>query len=151
MANHVRQQIREAAAGLLNGLATTGSNVFQSRVYALADDELPGLVVITNREAVSTIDGGINPALMRSLELVVIAKAKLTTNLDDKLDTIIKEVEAALNSSVTANTLGGLVKGIDLASIDIEMNGDNEKPVGQATMTFNAAYYTQASAPDVSI
>lgn len=151
MANHVRQQIREAAAALLAGLTTTGSHVFQSRVYVYNDDELPCLSVTTNREQVSILGSGINPLLERNLELVVIARTKLTTNLDDKLDTMMKEVEQAFNASLAANTLSGLVKDISLASIEVEMNGDNEKPVGQATMTFNTEYFTQASAPTVSL
>ena len=35
MANHIRQQIRERVGTTLTGLTTTGSNVFQSRVYNL--------------------------------------------------------------------------------------------------------------------
>ena len=39
MANHVRQQIRERIATDLTGLTTTGSKVYQSRVYpAIAGD-----------------------------------------------------------------------------------------------------------------
>ena len=35
MANHIRQQIREKFGTTLTGLTTTGSNVFESRVYPL--------------------------------------------------------------------------------------------------------------------
>ena len=37
MANHIRQQIRERVGTTLTGLTTTGSNVYQSRVYNLED------------------------------------------------------------------------------------------------------------------
>jgi hypothetical protein len=50
MANHVRQQIRERVATTLTGLTTTGSKVYQSRVYPLAANNLPGLLVFTNSE-----------------------------------------------------------------------------------------------------
>lgn len=151
MANHVRQQIREAAATLLTGLTTTGARVFQSRVKVLADNELPCLVVLTNNETVENISSDADPIYERSLDLQVIAKAKQTDNLDDKLDTIMKEVETAIHASVSANTLSNLCKGISLSSIEVELNGEGEKPVGQATMTFNVTYYTRAAAPDVSI
>ena len=151
MANHVRQQIREAAAALLTGLNTTGPRVYQSRIKALADNELPCLVVLTNSETVISELIGENPLQTRAIDLVIIAKAKQTADLDDKLDTIIKEVEMALNATIEANTLVGLVDGLLLQSVEIELNGDGEKPVGEATMTFNATYRTRAAAPDVSI
>ena len=37
MANHIRQQIRERVGTTLTGLSTTGSNVFQSRVFNLEE------------------------------------------------------------------------------------------------------------------
>ncbi|MEY2654030.1 MAG: hypothetical protein RLZZ524_1058, partial [Pseudomonadota bacterium] len=45
MANHLRQQIREAVAGAVTGLTTTGARVYQGRVYPLEDAQLPGLTV----------------------------------------------------------------------------------------------------------
>ena len=48
MANHLRQQIRERIGTTLTGLSTTGTNVFQSRVYQLEDSNLPALLIYTN-------------------------------------------------------------------------------------------------------
>ena len=50
MANHLRRQIRERAATTLTGLATTGSNVFQSRFYPMESAGLPGLCIYTKDE-----------------------------------------------------------------------------------------------------
>ena len=50
MANHVRQQIRERIGTTLTGLTTTGSNVFESRVYPLEDSKLPALIIYTKSE-----------------------------------------------------------------------------------------------------
>ena len=50
MANHLRQQIREQIGTTLTGLTTTGSNVFQSRVYQLEDSNLPALLIYTKSE-----------------------------------------------------------------------------------------------------
>ena len=47
MANHKRQQIREAVGTRITSLTTTGSNVFQSRVYPLETGNLPALIVYT--------------------------------------------------------------------------------------------------------
>lgn len=151
MANHVRQQIREAIASLLTGLASTGANVYQSRLIPLQADELPALLISTNAERIDALGIGVNPLLERELTITVTAVAKVSTNLDDALDGMIKEVEQAINASESANTLGGLVKSILLSDIDIEMNAEAETPTGQAILTFNTQYYTQAATPDVSI
>ena len=48
---HVRQQLRERAATTLTGLTTTGSRVYQSRIYPLGAANLPGLLIYTKSEA----------------------------------------------------------------------------------------------------
>lgn len=151
MANHVRQQVREAVSTLLTGLTTTESRVYQSRITPLQANELPALLVATNGETLEALSVTNNPLLERSLTITVTAVAKAVSNLDDTLDAMIKEVEQAINASATANTLNGLVKEISLKELEIEMNAEAEMPIGQATMTFIASYYTQAATPDVSI
>ena len=47
---HLRQSIRERIATDVTGLSTTGSNVFQSRVYPVEDGSLPCLLVYTTSE-----------------------------------------------------------------------------------------------------
>lgn len=150
MANHVRQQIREAAAGFLTGLPTTGAHVYQSRIRVFADADLPGLNVMTNDELVSASSVGFPPLLDRQINMVVQAVAKQNDNLDDMLDTMCKEVEAALNASVAANTFGGIAKHTVLSSIEIDMNGDGETKVGIANMNFTVTYKTRADAPDIA-
>jgi hypothetical protein len=151
MANHVRQQIREALATLLTGLSTTGAKVYQSRLTPLQAAELPALLIATNNEGIEALSVISNPLLERSLTITVTAVAKAVSNLDDTLDTIIKEVEQAINASATANTLNGLIKELTFKEVEIEMNAQAEMPTGQAMMTFIASYYTQAATPDISI
>jgi hypothetical protein len=148
VANHVRQQIREALATVVTSLATTGARVYQSRVVQLEPNELPALLIATNSESIDVLDFVSNPSLERTLTINVTAVAKAVSNLDDTLDQIIKEVEVAVS---TSNTLGGLIKDVVLTGIEIEMNADAEMPTGQAVLTFNANYYTRAQAPDVSL
>ena len=61
---HYRQQIRERVATTLTGLTTTGSNVFQSRVYPIENTELPCLLIYTREESSEPL--AINPP--RSIE-----------------------------------------------------------------------------------
>ena len=99
MANHLRRQIREQVGTTLTGLSTTGSNVFQSRVYPMESAGLPGLCICTQNEDVSIDAMGATRKVGRDLELIVEGYAT-GSNLDDTLDQIGKEVETALAGDI---------------------------------------------------
>lgn len=146
MANHVRQQIRDAAAAALTGLTTSGARVFKSRLTVLAESELPALRISTNNEQI--VPASIGGVQDRTLELKVECVARQSASLDDVLDTMTKEVEVALAAGYT---LGGLVKGAELTRIEVDMSAEADMPTGQATMSFDVNYFTNSDAPDVSI
>lgn len=148
MANHLRRQIREAAATTLTGLATTGSRVFQMRVYPLQDAELPGLLIYTNSETSerTTLP---RPSIMeRRLELVVEGYAKANADLDDTLDGIAKEVEVAMfgNPGLT-----GTAKSATLRASETMLEDGGEHPVGRIRMTWEVLYFASEGAPDVAL
>jgi hypothetical protein len=148
MAVHRRQAVREAIGTALTGLTTTGSRVFQSRVYPLETADLPGLLIFTGGETISpsTIHG---PAVLeRTLTVRVVGVARQTSNLDDTLDLIVKEVEIA----VAGMSIAGIATEITLTSIDEpELTGTSDQPTGQATMNFEVGYFTAENAPDVAL
>lgn len=146
MANHVRQQLREAVATVVTGLTTTSTRVFQSRVYPLQTSELPCLVITTDGDQSENLTVHNPVQQQRQAPVRIEAYARATTTLDDTLDTICKEVETAI-----ANTSSSTVKGMLYSStqIDIEILGD--QPVGKATMLFSKDLYTVSNAPDVMI
>ena len=146
--SHVRQQIRERIATNVTGLTSTASRVFQSRVYNLQSTELPGLLVYTTSEQ-SERDSFISSnGLNRVVDVVVEGYAKAASNLDDSLDTISAEVEAALAADPTCNSLS---KDLALASTEIEYTGEGDQPIGLVRMTFNVVYRTTATAPTSAI
>ena len=49
---HVRKLLRDNLTTALTGLTTTGSNVYQSRVYPIASNKLPGLLVYSKEEEI---------------------------------------------------------------------------------------------------
>ena len=102
MANHIRQQIRERVGTTLTGLTTTGSNVFQSRVYNLQDAKLPAIIIYTRSADSELLEMGSTRTLQRNLSLVVEAYVKANSNYDDTIDTIAKEVEAAMGADEVA-------------------------------------------------
>jgi hypothetical protein len=148
MANHVRQQIREKIGATLTGLTTTGSNVFESRVYPLENANLPALIIYTKEESSEPIVIGTQRVMSRELAVVVEGYAKATSNFDDTIDTISKEVEAAIAAD---RTLDGLAKDTYLESTEIEFNAEGEKPLGYVSLTFLTNYYVKENAPDVAV
>jgi len=148
VANHIRQQIREYFGTTLTGLTTTGSNVYESRVYPIENTKLPALVIYTKSETSEPIVIGTDRLMSRELSVVVEGYAKATSNFDDTIDTISKEVEEAIAAD---RTLDGLAKDTYLESTEIEFNGEGEKPLGYVSLTFLTNYYVQETNPDVAV
>ena len=148
MANHIRQQIREYFGTTLTGLSTTGSNVFESRVYPIENTKLPALVIYTKSETSEPIVIGTDRVMSRELSVVVEGYAKATTNFDDTIDTISKEVEEAIAAD---RTLDGKAKDTYLESTEIEFNSEGEKPLGVVSLTFISNYYVKEKNPEVAV
>jgi len=148
MANHIRQQIRERAGTVLTGLTTTGSNVFETRIYPLENTNLPALVIYTKNETSEPLVISTNRVMSRELELIVEVYVKQTSNFDDEVDKICKEVEVAISADTTLN---GLAKDCFLQSTEIEYNTEGEQPLSFAVLTFLTNYYVQETAPDVAV
>lgn len=146
MANHLRQQIREAVATQLSGLTTTSTRVYQSRLHPLSDSNLPCLLVSTEDEEVRAVGLHSQPLLERTVRLTVRGVAKAVSNVDDLLDTMAKEVETAIGTAAD-QTFGGLVKRIDLTGLRAEMDDGLEKPVGIVSIFYNVVYFCHAGAP----
>ena len=148
MANHVRQQIREYFGTTLTGLTTTGANVFESRVYTLQENTLPSLVIYTKSETSEPIVISTNRLMSRDLSVVIEGYVKATSNFDDTIDTISKEVEEAIAAD---RTLGGLAKDTYVESTEIEFNAEAEQPLGFVSLTFLTNYYVKENNPDVAV
>ena len=148
MANHIRQQIRERVGTVLTGLTTTGSNVFETRVYPLENTNLPALVIYTKDETSEPLVISTDRVMSRELELIVEIYVKQTSNFDDEVDKICKEVEIAISADTTIN---GLAKDCFLQSTSIEYNTEGEKPLSFASLTFLTNYYVNETRPDIAV
>jgi len=147
MSEHVRKQIRNAAKGALQGLATTGDRVYVSRVYPLDRAKLPGLLIFTPAEASGREDSPTD--LMRDMTLQIHGIARISSNMEDELDDIALEVETALD----ALGLAGLAKiyhGIQ-ATVSTLEGEDADQPHGAIAMEFLYTYRTVTGAPDVAV
>ena len=146
--SHVRQQLRERAATTLTGLTTTGSKVYQSRIYPLGSANLPGLLIYTKSEDSEAVTMSGARTVLRNLSLVIEGYVKAVSNYDDTVDTIAKEVETAMGNDVTLN---GLAKNSFLESTQIEYDGEGEKPVAVVSLTYTVEYMTIENAPQTAV
>ena len=89
---HYRQQIRERVATTLTGLATTGSNVFQSRVYPLENNKLPCLLVYTTEEASEPIVMTPPRTIEKMLNLKVPVRAQYIRVLFDEITRLLNHL-----------------------------------------------------------
>ena len=148
MANHLRRQIRERAATTLTGLTTTGSNVFQSRVYPMESAGLPGLCIYTTEETVEMQSMGGTRHVSRDLTLIVEGYATDSANVDDTLDQIGKEVEIAMSGDIKLNNLA---QDSYLSSVEITLSGDGSTGIGKITHSYTVVYQNAENAPDAAL
>ena len=134
---HKRAQIKARIQTVLTGLATTGSNVFQSRTYPIATSDLPGLLIYANSESIERLEIGIQNRQQRNLDLVIEAVAK-GASAESTLDTITVEVEEAMANDQTLNGLA-----IDSAITDTQIRqASAESEFFIATMRYTVLYRT---------
>ena len=139
---HKRTSIRNNVTSTLTGLTTTGSNVFESRIYPNELAKLPLLNIYSNSETSELASIG---KLDRSLEIMVEGFAKATTNVDEALDTIAKEVEVALANDLTRN---GHAKETFLTSTDFELESIANQQIGVVKLNFTVRYITTKADPE---
>ena len=142
---HMREQIRDAVVTACTGLTTTGSRVYKERLYQLRAADLPGLRIYCGAEQVEPDRLGAVHGQSRDMELIVEGLARATADLDETLDDITAEVEAALAADIT---LGGKCKALYLSAIgDPEQSDDSDQPAGLVRLTFRVQYRTLNTTP----
>ena len=140
---HKRTSIRNNVTTTLTGLTTTGSNVFESRIYPNELSKLPLLNIYSNTETSELLSIG---KIERNVEIMVEGFAKATANIDEALDTIAKEVEIALATDLTR---GGHAKETYLTNTEYELENIGNQQLGVIKMTFNVQYITTKINPEV--
>jgi hypothetical protein len=145
---HVRKLIRDNITTTLTGLTTTGTNVYQTRVYPLAEDKLPGIAIYTSAEAIEYAT--INPprTQIRTLTVNIELYVKGLTGYDNDLDQISSEIEEALYTDLTR---GGYAKETRITAFDADFSGEGDQPVAYATITVEVDYMTLENDVETSV
>ena len=144
---HLRQSIRERVAADVTSLVTTGSNVFQSRVFPVEDSSLPCLLVYTTSEE-SEVTEIASPRPMTRVLNIVIQGVVSAAQPDDTLDLISKEVEVAMAADVKINDLAN---NSFLSSTEIDFNADGAKPIGTVVLNYSVEYRNLDNNPESAI
>lgn len=145
---HARKTIRDRIVTTLTGLTTTGSNVYRSRVYPLAENKLPGLAIYTLAEELEYAAIGTSRLQQRVLQVAVEIYAKGTSNYDDTLDQICLEIEDALYGDITLNDNA---KDVRINRFEADFSGEGDQPVAFARMSVDVIYHTNESDPEVTV
>lgn len=142
MTDHVRKQLRDQVAVLVQSLTTYAVNVYKNRRYPVDASELPCLIVQTGDEEIENLTMNFPAQQLRREQLIITVIAESVNGLDDMLDEICKDIEIALagNVSISRNFTLDSTSGI-------EPNVVGEKPVGVVDMRFTAEIYTLENAP----
>ena len=77
--------------------------------------------------------------LARELSLNVDASVRVNDTFDDTIDALCVEIEETIAADYTLN---GLVKDTILTSTEIDFDGESERPVGVARLTYTIRYVT---------
>jgi hypothetical protein len=113
-------------------------------VHALGKDHEPSLLVFFRREESAADAMGRPVPLRRVATFSVIAEVTKATAIDDTLDQIAAEVEAAMGADLT---LGGKARDSELQLTESAYDGGGETPIGQYRMDFAVEYRTQQNDP----
>lgn len=147
---HIRKQIRDAAVVTLKTMSpsSVGDRVYPSRVDPLPIEELPALRVYTIRdraERLSQDDNGIRSE--RTVQLIVEAVDRVSSDLEDALDALSVEVERALGD----NDLGRIVKDLVFVEATKALSGEGEQQAGLCRMEFEAIAEVAEGNPETAL
>lgn len=144
--SHARKQIRDAVLAAVTGLAATADRVYPARAHALEDGHPPSLLVYTGPEQISgEFSTQSRPShLLRDLDITVEGRASNTDEaaLENALEQIAAEVEAALGTSAGEKPLGGLVLDMQIARIEPEIDGTGDTYKGAIRLEYSVQYRT---------
>lgn len=135
---HARKTIRDAVVTILTN-ASVAATISRSRVYPIPAGTTTIALVYTNSESIVQTTLTAPRKFERELILVVEVVTRDSSDLDDGIDTLCKNVENAIGAS---NTLGGVVKDCILIDTQVTLDFSGDAPIGSARMQFRVSYRT---------
>ena len=142
--SHVRTQLRENVAVLLNGINTGFPvTVLQNRAYTLDESVLPCINVQTGNETIETLTVDFPAHQVRTEQLILTIIVESVNAVDDLVDQICWAIELVLAGNVA------MAKNFYLAGTSaIEPSAIGEKPIISVDMRYIAEIHTLENNPE---
>jgi hypothetical protein len=133
-------QVVDAQAAKLVPMTATAGRVYTSRLWPLAEADLPAWRVTagTERVAPADLEGTLQE---HQLEVLAQCSTRATADLDDALHTLAAAGLTLLFAGVPAY-------GLQLDAIERELATEGEAAVGRITLRMSALFHTAPSAPE---
>lgn len=146
---HARQQIRDLVVTTLTGLTLTGSNVYAGQQRPTHASELPGLWVWTSSDETVGVKRTTNGTLeVHELTVMVEVRAFAATSVDDLVDDICEDVQVAIYAD---QTLGGVVREMQLEAFELELETEAEQAFALGTMSWSLEYRVAGTDPSTIV
>ncbi len=144
---HVRKQIRDGVVALLQGLPTTGDNVFDSRGFEIEQEDFPFWSVYTATEEGEVAAMGGVLARVLQVELVGGVREADGPTAYAKMDAMLEEAETALSDAAMKSQVPG-IQGFSLANVElIEAQDQYDRLIVGVEVSFACEYFTADGAP----
>jgi hypothetical protein len=143
--SHIRTRIRQNLVTTLTGLANTGSNCFDTRVFPMHDNVLPGICVYTVSETSRYPSMRPPRTLQKRLSARIEVYVKMTSTYDEMVDQISADIEEALHTDLTRNSLA-----IDtrIVSFDTDFSANGDQPVMVGRLSCEIDYLAVEGSPE---
>jgi hypothetical protein len=137
-------QVVDALAALLVPMAATGGRVYTSRLWPLAEADLPAWRVTAGTENTELVDlrGDVQE---HALEVLAECSTRAVADIDDALHALTASGLALLFATVPPPY------GLQLQSIERELATEGEAAVGRVRLRLAAVFHTAPSAPETFI
>ena len=147
-ANHVRAQIRALFYTRLRGAGITdaGLNVFNSRVTAYEQGQLPAINITSGGEQVER--GAMGPVQDRRVDMRFDVIAQAGDGTADLLDKICAQIETRIAPGAWSDAL---IFDIEVTGINEIFDGDGTAKAGQLRLIAEVHYCTNEGAPTVAV
>lgn len=146
---HPRKLIRQAVAAQLAGQTAAGARVFRSRMVPLKRVELPAIAIYTPEEEADFETDSAPRELKRTLQLYIESAADGTGDVDDVLDDLAEQIEAAMDAD---DTLDGNASSSVLTRTELDVDESTGRTVSVIRLTYAVTYYAfapaEVAAPD---
>ena len=134
---HYRQQIREQVATTLTGLSSLNTNIFQSRVYNIEEENLPCALIYTKNEESEPITISYPRTIAKTLDLTIEIYTKGST-YETSIENIIKQVREKM---FTDRLVNGLAKDSFITSTEITYNGEGDSSLAVGLLSYQIEYH----------